>query len=86
MKKFLILTCLLVLLGGCGTTIKSGETTLCPAIPYPTFTRQNNSTNDYIADKENLAIMGDNLNKLKTWAERTRNETITCYEKQVAKK
>jgi serine/threonine-protein kinase HipA len=36
-----------------------------------------------IVDKENTAILANNLNLLKTWAERVKTETIPCYERQV---
>ena len=83
MKKLSIFIILSVfLLTGCpGTVIKRGETTWCPAPAYPEFTKSDNST--HVGGPENLAILGDNLNKLKAWADDMRNNTIPCYEKQV---
>lgn len=88
MNKIVII--LLVLgLSACGPTFKQGETTFCPTTPYPEFTQQienkDNATNAYIVDKANVAILMDNLNKLKGYSTKLRDVDIPCYQKQVKK-
>jgi len=88
MKKLLIIIPLVFSLYACGPNVSvKNDTMLCPVPEYPKYILLNenvdNSTNHYIVDKENVAILSNNLNLLKTWAERVRTETIPCYERQV---
>ena len=81
MKRLICALTLLVVLFGCGSTVKTRNDILdCPAPDKPKYQQLDNAT--HIGSDKNLIFLMNDLNMMKLYTQQ-QNATIECFKRQV---